>query len=188
MLWVKRWRCPLRIHIKWCEDLLLCDQRRVLFAPAERPESIWVWSQHARVLMHLIQTVKSCSERSVNISTAGNKPLRACVCLYWNARNSFGSVRIEQEREAVRASCLSYFCPVSAGGHSVWGKEEFCNALHLFSPLKPFYELVQATAHPWWHTVLSVVEKILRHSPEKESWHSLWQAMMFCVLCFLLLW
>lgn len=161
---------------------------RVLFTPAERPVSIWVWSQHARVLMHLIQTVKSRSEQSVNISAAGSKTLCVCVCLYWNVGNSFGSVRIEQEKEAVRASCLSYFCPVRARGHSVWGKEEFCSALHLVSPLKPFYELVWASARPWWHAVLSVVEKILRHKPEKESWHLLWQAIMFCVLCFLLLW
>ncbi len=122
----------------------------------------------------------------LNISAAGRKTL--CVRLHWNVGNSFGSVRIEQEKEAVRASCLSYFCLVRARGHSVWGKEEFCSALHLVSPLKPFYELVWASAGPWWHTVLSVVEKILRHKPEKESWHLPWQAIMFCVLCFLVLW
>ncbi len=122
----------------------------------------------------------------LNISAAGSKTL--CVRLHWNVGNSFGSVRIEQEKEAVRASCLSYFCLVRARGHSVWGKEEFCSALHLVSPLKPFYELVWASARPWWHTVLSVVEKILRHKPEKESWHLPWQAIMFCILCFLVLW
>jgi len=158
----------------------------VLFTPAERPVSIWVLSQHARVLMQLIQTLKSRLKRRVNISTAGNKPLRACVLLYWNDGNSFGSVRIEQEREAVCASCLSYFCPVRAGGHSVWGKEEFCSALDLFSPLKPFYELVRAMAHPRWHSVFSCGKNTM--SRPRKSLGTRFDEQCFCVLCFLLLW